>query len=118
MSGFTSPMLELCTRPGDMAKVTKVMLRVVAKSFLDDKSTPTTNEMKRRCDMCIDLFRIMRRDCGWSLIRCMDNLDTALRAKLDGAPWEPSKKNAWSPAEDSSQTEIWTPERARLGIVE
>ena len=68
---------------------------IVAVSYLEDKSRRTMAENRRRTQLCIDLIRVMRSDCRWSVQRCIDELPRALRCKLDGAPWEPDKRQTW-----------------------
>lgn len=130
----SSPLLDLVRDQAQLGRVMRVMMNVVAQSFAQDKARATAAEQRRRCDLCIRLFRVMRAECGYSVTRALDEMPIALRSRLDGGTWEPSKRSAWAvdaPAEQGEAVEVysageevpreqvlWTPERARLGIVE
>jgi len=72
-------------------KLVRVIERVVAKSFLEDKSRQTMSEARRRTGICIALCRELRADMQWSIDRIASELPVALRSKLDGIPWNPSE---------------------------
>ena len=124
MSYSTAPLLALLRDPVELGRVTRVFKTVIAESFVvDGKDDPPRVEVKRRLDHVYDTFMQLRRDCGWSVARCLDNLPAALRTMLDGGTWVPASGNRWSTTERVEETsaespELWTPERARLGIVE
>jgi len=56
----------------------------------------TQAEIKRRFEMCLAMVAELRTDLRWSFARISDTLPTALRAKLDGADWNPSTRNSWT----------------------
>jgi hypothetical protein len=131
---MSSPLLDLVRDPAQLGRVVRAMTNIVAASFAEDRSRVTRAEERRRCDLCISLFRVMRAECGYSETRALDELPIALRSRLDGGTWEPSKRSAWTvdaPSERGEAVEVysageevpreqvlWTPERARLGIVD
>jgi hypothetical protein len=57
----------------------------------------TGDEVKRRFDMCVSIFKTLRGDLGWSIERTLDNLPRLLRAELDGVPWIPDGRAMWTP---------------------
>lgn len=64
------------------------------KSFRADriKVPPTRAEVVRRTKICLDVARMLKGDLKWSVDRIVGALPDALRAKLDGLPWEPPKQ--------------------------
>jgi len=58
----------------------------------------TQAEVKRRAEICLKWFRVMRADMGYSTERALDFLAAALRTELDGGKWEPPVQvTAWGP---------------------
>lgn len=58
----------------------------------------TRAEVKRRTEICLKWFRVMRGDLGYSTERALDFLSLALRTELDGGKWEPPAATAaWGP---------------------
>jgi hypothetical protein len=51
--------------------------------------------IKERIDFCIVTAAQLIRDLHWSPERVIDTLPEALKAKLDGTPWEPSSRDSW-----------------------
>lgn len=78
-----------------LATLSNALQTIVATSFFHDRSRPTNHEDRRRVQLCIELFQIMRRDGGWSVQRCIDELPFALRCKLDGHPWDMASRPTW-----------------------
>lgn len=88
--------------PIALGKLTSGIANVVAKSYKEDKFRPTDAETKRRFNLCIDVFTMLRKDKAfqWSIERIIAEMPKALRHKLDGTPWDPSKARAtWAPGE-------------------
>ena len=119
---------------GNIGMLTVAFGRMVFDSFQDDQSRPTTNEIERRMWICINTFKMLRGDLHYSTERALDSIPVALRAKLDGIPWEPSRRSTWITKDDENEgvavqdgeyeqgsehdgPRIWTPERARYGVV-
>jgi hypothetical protein len=87
----------------DKRQLAKVVLGIeaaVAASFLVDhdrssiimpfgRGDVTQAEMKRRAEMCRDMFRELRGDLKWSVDRIIDQLPDMLRKRLDGEDWIP-----------------------------
>jgi hypothetical protein len=58
----------------------------------------TAAEVRRRTQICVEAARLLRRELGWSVYRIADSLPRVLRAKLDGASWDPENESAfWRP---------------------
>jgi hypothetical protein len=70
--------------PVAQAQVGAAIALAVSKSFVEDKSTQTQDEIKRRTQMCLGHFKIMRNELKWSIPKICDLLPRSLRAELDG----------------------------------
>lgn len=85
-----------------IGRVTKGIIDAVEKSFRTDmvlRPVRSRDEIKRRFEICVRTFVELRRDAGWSVPRILDEMYPALRAKLDGDPWDPEsagKRGAWA----------------------
>lgn len=84
-------MLDLNTR----ATVQAMILKALARSFREDNARQTQDEIKRRFELCWGLIKELRYDAHWSYERIGDSIGEALRAKLDGAPWQPDSRRSW-----------------------
>ena len=119
----------------EVGRVTRAIILIIYQSFMEDGSRKTYAETQRRFDICIELFKMLRGDMKYSIGRALDTMPHALRCKLDRIPWEPSKRNTWFgkgeklamevdssvdlySEQAASEPMLWTPERARLGIVQ
>lgn len=92
-----SGLAELATDHEMRLKVTSRVQQVIAASFADG-ARQTGNEIKRRFGIVEDTIKMLRGDLGWAYERILDELPKALRAKLDGLPWDPSQsRTVWSP---------------------
>lgn len=89
--------LELASNPALEMKVRSRVVQILGQSFMKDGARQTQDEVRRRFKILENLIRTLRTDCGWAYDRILDELPRALRAKLDGAPWEPDKRTIWSP---------------------
>jgi hypothetical protein len=99
-------------KPADRARVEQTFLKVIADSFQTDvlrSAHPTAtvktthDEIKRRTNLCYDLFMMMRKDVGYSTHRALDMLPFGLRSELDGTPWVPPPVDrSWSPSQGSA----------------
>lgn len=114
MSATTSPLVELTKNPAQLERVARGVTAIVTNSFVDRPCMATTAEIKRRGNICIELFKELRRDCGFSVERCLDVIPGALRAKIDGSMWEPPTGNTWAGSDEGPT--VWTPDRARSGL--
>jgi hypothetical protein len=52
----------------------------------------TDAEKARRVKLCVNIFKVLRGDMGWSLEKIVDHLPKYLRAELNGEPWEPAAR--------------------------
>lgn len=69
--------------PAAMERVGAAIDRAVTLSFVEDRSRSTDDEVKRRTNICIEHFKIMRNDMKWSIAKICDLLEQSLRAELD-----------------------------------
>jgi hypothetical protein len=89
--------------PEAIGRLTKGIEAAIAKSFAEDakrgeRVVMTRGEVKRRTEFCVEVARALRSDLGWSVVRIVDELPRALRAKLDGTPWDPKTlRTMWTP---------------------
>jgi len=60
------------------------------------RSGPTMAEATDRSAWLVDLVIRLRRELGWSIERVGDVAPQALRAKLLGIPWAPSRQKMWT----------------------
>lgn len=96
---MASEMLALANEsPAAVGKLTKGIMSAITRSFREDKSRQTQDEIRRRGHLCVGIARELRHDLKWSVDRIVDEMPKALRSKLDGIPWDPSKVRAlWVP---------------------
>jgi hypothetical protein len=94
------PFADLLTSPADLKRVTVTILGVIDRSFATHKCRVTQDEVKRRFAICERWFRDLRSTHGWSVERCLSNLDDALQAELDGATFVPNTRALWTPNRD------------------
>jgi len=69
----------------------------VTRSFEADGARRTDAEIRRRFAICERLFRGLRGDLGWGVVRVIDHLPHYLRCELDGQTWEPDRRTLWMP---------------------
>ncbi len=84
---------------GQLAQALFAMERVVTRSFEVDGSRLTAAEVRRRFQICERLFRQLRGDLRWGLVRVLDHLPHYLRCELDGQAWEPDRRTCWMPGD-------------------
>ncbi len=77
--------------------VTAAIERTISRSFAEDRSRATADEIRRRFAICERFVRRLRGDLGWSLARVADALPHCLRSELDGVPWDPDARAIWTP---------------------
>jgi hypothetical protein len=78
----------------------RVMLGIehaVTRSFETDGARMADAEVRRRFGICERLFRQLRGDLGWGVVRVLDRLPHYLRCELDGQAWEPDRRTLWIP---------------------
>lgn len=83
-------------------QVGRVMLaieRAITRSFAEDGSRATGDEIRRRFALCERLVRQLRGDLGWGLQRVLDHLPKYLRCELDGVRWMPDARTVWVPSD-------------------
>ncbi len=104
-AGTAHPFADLVER-NDIGRVVLAMEETIAASFIADKSRITQAEVKRRAEICRDIFGELRRDLKFNVDRVLQLLPKGLRCKLDGIPWKPEEERAiWSP----STSKVWLP---------
>jgi hypothetical protein len=95
-----TPLTDLLQTPASLGAVTKGIQRAVERSL---KSHPmrhlTRDEVKRRFDICVRWFKVLRMDKKLSIERCVDEMPKALRAELDGKKYEPHVRSLWMPGD-------------------
>lgn len=87
--------------------VTQAVCRAVQASFQEDQRrigrprsiNVTSDETKRRGNICLKIYRELRGDLEWGLQRAIDHLPQYLRSELDGVPWEPDQRKVWAPGD-------------------
>ncbi len=98
-----SPLTDLLQTPASLSAVTIGIQRAVERSL---KSHPmrklTRDEVKRRFGICVRWFKVLRVEKKLSIERCVDEMPKALRAELDGRPYEAHARSLWLPEDGSS----------------
>lgn len=99
-----TPFGDLAGEPELLMRVQIAMSDAIAKSFRQDaakhgfefvRRVNTDSERKRRAQMLAMLYRRMRGDWGWSVLRTIDTLAEALRVELDGGTYERPRGRLW-----------------------
>jgi hypothetical protein len=109
MHVFTQVFTELKGNAGYLKTVVDGFTETVGGSFIADKSSMTNAEVARRTEMCAEFFMQFRKDLGWATNRILDELPKALRCKLDGIPYEPSRQDKQTWGADNGRDLIWLP---------
>ena len=85
-----------------VGRVALAVERIVGQSFerrtgagLVLPETRTMSEYRRRTEIALRWFRVLRGDLKWSLERILDALPGALRTELDGGHWTPEDRPGW-----------------------
>lgn len=82
--------------------VTLRMTEVVEASFeahpMRGGSIPRS-EVKRRFDLCANIFEKLRGDLKWGLERVWGHLPAYLGDELNGVQWLPDARTIWSPGD-------------------
>jgi hypothetical protein len=98
-------LLELAGDGKNLGRVTRAIMDMVAASFeVHPMRHATTDEVRRRGDICIDVFKRLRGELHWSLDRCLDKIPEYLGAQLSGIDWRPSARTIWTPSETAKET--------------
>jgi hypothetical protein len=93
---MAAPFLDLFEH-GQLKRVVLGIERAVRRSFETDGARMTEAEVRRRFRICERLFRQLRGDLRWGLVRVLDHLPQYLRCELDGQAWEPDRRTCWMP---------------------
>lgn len=96
LRGMAGEFLGVLKDPMAIREVVHGMSTAVAASYALEGGRRTQAEDGRRAKLCVDLVRIMRGDCGWTIRRIVDELPEALRARVRGEDWEPPKGVLWT----------------------
>jgi len=98
------PFASLLSKEEDLKRVFEKIEEVLWTSFAMDirlrlGGRPTGNEIHRRFKICENWFRRARAELGLSLEKTLDLMNHALRAELDGLPFDPSnpERRIWTP---------------------
>ena len=89
---------ELLGSPKAVGTVTNGILAAVHASLVSHPMLGLTQaEIKRRFDICLRWFKELRFERKFSIERCVDEMPKALRAELDGLPYQPHGRSLWMP---------------------
>lgn len=107
---------DLLQSPTAIGTVTTGIQKAVERSLASHPMRHLTRaEVKRRFDLCVKWFKVMRMDHKFSIDRAVSQLGTALRAELDGKPFNPHTKALWRP-EDTRPSGLVGADGLPLGI--
>jgi hypothetical protein len=100
-------LIDLLNKPEDFNVVASRLEHLIWSSFviLDPQINPgakvkiTRREVKRRFDICIKWFRIMRMELGWGQHRSLDVLPWVLANEIIGIDFtlEELRRHGWTP---------------------
>ncbi len=76
-------------------RLVDAMERAITKSFKQDSAIKTGAEIRRRFEICYRIFKILRYEMRWGMIRITDKMPEYLRCELDGESWEPDQRRCW-----------------------
>lgn len=82
-----------------LARVLRGIQTTIELSFAVDGAGITQTEVKRRFQLCEKIFKILRGDMKWGIVRIIDHLPKYLRFELDGETWEPESRVCWMPTD-------------------
>jgi hypothetical protein len=102
---------EFREEPAQLMKLIDDLEQTVGGSFLADGAAMTKSEIKHRLTICAEWVLVLRRDCGWSLPRIVDELPKALRCRLDGIDYTPTREHARSWSSENARNLVWLPDR-------
>jgi hypothetical protein len=95
----SSPLVDLLNSKADLQKVTADVHDLVAVSFVTHPMNHRTEaEVRRRGEYVIKTFKMLRAEKGFSQSRALATLPFALKAFLNGEPWEPPKERLYRSA--------------------
>lgn len=71
----------------------------IAASFALDGATMTGDEVKRRFNICLEIFKVLRGDMKWGMSRIVDHIPKYLLQELNGTTWTPDTRECWIPSD-------------------
>lgn len=84
---------------GQVGRVTLAFEEFIAVSLITDGAPRTHSEIKRRFNMCAEIFKKLRGDLHWGIDRALHFLPTYLRDELEGVAWKPDTRTMWMPTD-------------------
>ena len=88
---------------GEVGRVTLAIENAIIASMIADRAPTTEAEVKRRFNLCADIFKVLRGDMKWSIARAIDKIPEYLRCELDGVHYDPKDARAvWLPSDAAS----------------
>jgi hypothetical protein len=57
----------------------------------------TQAEVRRRFEICEGIWKVLRLEQRWSVMRVCDHLERYLIQDIDGIAWEPDRRAVWIP---------------------
>lgn len=86
--------------PNDLAVLTAGVTRAVHKSFIEQSmANPSTDEVRRRFNICVKWAKVFRGDLKWGIQRIVDELHHPLRSELIGSAYAPPTRQCWIPSD-------------------
>lgn len=99
-----TPLTDLLGSPTAIGTVTNGITKAIAKSFRSHPMRHQTGaEVKRRFEICVKWFKLLRMEKKWSIDRAVSELHKALRAELDGSEYKPDERSVWAPEPSESR---------------
>lgn len=93
-----TPLTDLLLSQAALGQVTRGIHNAIAASLLSHPLRHLTKqETKRRFEICVRWFKVLRLEKKFSIDRCVDELPKALVCELDERKYEPHDRAVWMP---------------------
>jgi hypothetical protein len=89
---------------GQVGRVTLAFEEAIADTFVSHPmrqgvSGITASEVKRRFNLCAEIFVKLKGEMKWSLQRALDHVPIYLKDELNGTDWKPNARTCWMPGD-------------------
>lgn len=91
---------KLLDSPALIGKVTLAFENAIAGSFEKHKMRHMTQaEVKRRFEICSEIFEKLRSELAWGIDRIIDQMPHYLDEVLSGRDFVPNARTVWTPGD-------------------
>lgn len=80
----------------EKSRVCQAIIETLALSYVHyPMRKQTEHEHQRRFTICFEAYKVFRNEMGWSIARCLDNLEPVLEEALTGKQHIISSRSCW-----------------------